>query len=32
MSPDALWTWIANGTIPEDYLNTLKTTDPQKYQ
>ena len=32
LSPDALWTWIANGTIPEDYLNTLKTTDPQKYQ
>lgn len=32
MSPDQLWTWIANGTIPEDYLNTLKSTDPQKYQ
>lgn len=32
LSPDQLWTWIANGTIPEDYLNTLKTTDPQKYQ
>jgi len=32
MSPDALWTWIANGDIPEDYLNTLKSTDPQKYQ
>lgn len=32
LSPDALWTWIANGAIPEDYLNTLKTTDPQKYQ
>lgn len=32
LSPDAIWTWIANGTIPEDYLNNLKTTDPQKYQ
>lgn len=32
MSPEQLWTWIANGTIPEDYLNTLKSTDPQKYQ
>ena len=32
MSPDALWTWIANWDIPEDYLNTLKSTDPQKYQ
>lgn len=32
LSPDAIWTWIANGTIPEDYLNNLKSTDPQKYQ
>ena len=32
MSPEQLWTWIANGDIPEDYLNTLKSTDPQKYQ
>lgn len=32
MSPEQLWTWIANWDIPEDYLNTLKTTDPQKYQ
>ena len=32
LSPDAIWTWLANGTIPEDYLNNLKTTDPQKYQ
>lgn len=32
MSPDQLWTWIANWDIPEDYLNTLKSTDPQKYQ
>jgi hypothetical protein len=32
MSPEQLWTWIANGNIPEDYLNTLKSTDPQKYQ
>ena len=32
LSPDALWTWIANWDIPEDYLNTLKSTDPQKYQ
>lgn len=32
MSPDALWTWIANGTVPEDYLNNLKATDPAKYQ
>lgn len=32
LSPDALWTWIANGTIPEDYLNNLKSTDPAKYQ
>lgn len=32
LSPDALWTWIANWNIPEDYLNTLKSTDPQKYQ
>ena len=32
MSPDELWKWIANGTIPEDYLNTLKSTDPAKYQ
>lgn len=32
MSPEQLWTWIANWEIPEDYLNTLKSTDPQKYQ
>ena len=32
MSPEQLWTWIANWDIPEDYLNTLKSTDPQKYQ
>ena len=32
MSPEALWSWIANGTIPEDYLNNLKATDPAKYQ
>ena len=32
MSPDQLWTGIANWDIPEDYLNTLKSTDPQKYQ
>jgi len=32
LSPEQLWTWIANGDIPEDYLNTLKSTDPQKYQ
>ena len=32
LSPDAIWTWLANGTIPEDYLNNLKSTDPQKYQ
>jgi hypothetical protein len=32
MSPEQLWNWIANGNIPEDYLNTLKSTDPQKYQ
>ena len=32
LSPDAIWTWIANGTIPEEYLNNLKSTDPQKYQ
>ena len=32
LSPDAIWTWLANGTIPEDYLNNLKATDPQKYQ
>lgn len=32
LSPEQLWTWIANWDIPEDYLNTLKTTDPQKYQ
>lgn len=32
MSPEALWSWIANGTVPEDYLNNLKATDPAKYQ
>lgn len=32
MSPEAIWNWIANGTIPEDYLNNLKATDPAKYQ
>ena len=32
MSPDELWKWIANWNIPEDYLNTLKATDPAKYQ
>ena len=32
MSPEALWNWIANGTVPEDYLNNLKATDPAKYQ
>ncbi len=32
LSPEQLWTWIANWDIPEDYLNTLKTTDTQKYQ
>lgn len=32
MSPEQLWTWIANWDIPWEYLNTLKTTDPQKYQ
>lgn len=32
LSPEQLWTWIANWDIPEDYLNTLKATDPQKYQ
>ena len=32
MSPEQIWTWIANWEIPEDYLNTLKSTDPQKYQ
>lgn len=32
LSPEQLWTWIANWDIPEDYLNTLKSTDPQKYQ
>ncbi len=32
MSPEAIWSWIANGTVPEDYLNNLKATDPAKYQ
>lgn len=26
-----LWDWLANGKIPADYLNYLKSTDPNKY-
>lgn len=30
-SSSQLWDWLANGKIPADYLNYLKSTDPNKY-
>lgn len=30
MSADDVWSWIANGTIPEDYINTVASTDPNR--
>lgn len=31
LSPDALWNWIVNWDIPSEYLDYLRTTDPNKY-
>ena len=28
----SIWDMLVNGKLPEDYLNYLKSTDPQKYQ
>jgi len=30
MSADDVWSWIANGAIPEDYINTVASTDPNR--
>lgn len=32
MPASALWEWLADGTIPQDYLDYIKWVDPQKYQ
>lgn len=32
MPASSLWDWLANWTIPKDYLDYLKSTDPAKYQ
>lgn len=32
LSPDAIWSWLADGSIPQDYLDYLKSVDPNKYQ
>lgn len=30
MSPEDVWSWIANWSIPEDYINTVNATDPAR--
>lgn len=32
MSPDTIGNWLTDGSIPEDYLDYLKSIDPNKYQ
>ena len=32
MPASSLWDWLANWSIPKDYLDYLKSTDPNKYQ
>ena len=32
MPASALWEWLADGSIPQDYLDYIKWVDPQKYQ
>ena len=31
MSPEDIWAWLVNGTIPDDYLTYVKNADPQRY-
>lgn len=32
MPASSLWEWLADGSIPQDYLDYIKWIDPQKYQ
>lgn len=32
MPASSLWEWLADGTIPKDYLDYIKWVNPQKYQ
>ena len=32
MPASSLWEWLADGSIPKDYLDYIKWVDPQKYQ
>ncbi len=32
MSSSSLWEWLADGSIPQDYLDYIKSIDYQKYQ
>ena len=31
MTPDAIGKWLADWTIPQEYLNYIKSTDPNRY-
>ena len=31
LSAAEIWAWLVDGSIPQDYLNWLKATDPAKY-
>ena len=32
MPASSLWEWLADGSVPQDYLDYIKWVDPQKYQ